>query len=137
MSPFGKARIVSEGRDATILAWGALVQKSIDAAKELEREGYSIEIIDARTLVPFDMETLKSSLEKTNKVLICHEETKTSGFAGEIAARINEECFESLDAPILRVTAKDSHVPYCPQLEDDILPQVTDVVSKLRELLKY
>ena len=137
MIPFGKARIVREGRDVTILAWGALVQKSIDAAKELESEGYSIEIIDARTLVPFDMEALKSSLEKTNKILICHEETKTSGFAGEIAARINEECFESLDAPILRVTAKDSHVAYCPQLEDDILPQVADVVSKLRELLKY
>ena len=137
MIPFGKAKVVKEGTDATILAWGALVQKSIDAVKEVEKEGYSIEIIDARTLVPFDMEALKKSLKKTNRILICHEETKTSGFAGEIAARINEELFESLDAPILRVAAKDSHVAYCPQLEDDILPQVQDVVQTLKKLLAY
>ena len=113
---------------------GALVQKSIDAVKEVEKEGYSVEIIDARTLVPFDMDALKKSLRKTNRILICHEETKTSGFAGEIAARINEELFESLDAPILRVAAKDSHVAYCPQLEDDILPQVQDVVQMLKKV---
>lgn len=137
MIPFGKARIVQEGTDATIVAWGALVQKSVDAAKKLSGEGYSVEVIDLRTLAPFDMEAIKTSLGKTNRILICHEETKTSGFAGEIAARINEECFESLDAPILRVAAKDSHVAYCPQQEEYILPQVSDVEEELRKLLTY
>lgn len=137
MIPFGKARVVREGTDATIVAWGALVQKSIEAAKRLEGEGYSVEVIDLRTLAPFDMDAIKASLAKTNRVLIAHEETKTSGFAGEIAARVNEECFESLDAPILRVSAKDCHVSYCPQQEDYILPQIEDVEETLRKLLSY
>ncbi len=138
MIPFGKARIAKEGKDATIVAWGALVQKSIDAAKKIEAEtGKSIEVIDLRTLAPFDMEAIKESLVKTNRILICHEEHKTSGFAGEIAARINEECFESLDAPILRVCSKDTHVAYCPDLEDVILPQVDDVYQELKKLLEY
>lgn len=137
MIPFGKARIARSGKDATIVCWGALVQKSIDAAKKLEAEGYSIEVIDPRTLVPFDMETIKTSLQKTNRLLICHEETKTSGFAGEICARVNEECFDYLDAPVLRVAAKDSHVAYCPQQEDYILPQVSDVEEALRKLLSF
>lgn len=138
MIPFGKARVAREGSDATVICWGALVQKSLDAAKKLEQEkGYSIEVIDARTLSPFDMEALKKSLEKTNRLLIAHEETKTSGYAGEIAARVNEECFESLDAPIMRLTTKDSHIAYCPQLEDDLLPQVADVEEHLIKLLNY
>jgi len=137
MIPFGKARIALEGTDATIVAWGALVQKSIDAAKKLSNEGYSVEVIDLRTLAPFDMDAIKESLSKTSRILICHEETKTSGFAGEIAARINEECFESLDAPILRVAAKDVHVAYCPQQEEYILPQTDDVEAELRKLLEY
>ncbi|MBT4789974.1 MAG: dehydrogenase [Halobacteriovoraceae bacterium] len=138
MIPFGKARIAKAGADATIVAWGALVQKSIDAAKKVETEtGKSIEVIDLRTLAPFDMEAITASLSKTNRILICHEEHKTSGFAGEIAARINEECFESLDAPILRVGAKDTHVAYCPDLEDVILPQVGDIYAELQKLLQY
>ncbi|RLA67032.1 MAG: dehydrogenase [Epsilonproteobacteria bacterium] len=138
MIPFGKARVVKKGSDATIIAWGALVQKSIDAAKKIEKEtGKTIEIIDPRTLVPFDIEAIKKSLAKTNRILICHEDTKTSGFAGEIASLINEECFESLDAPILRVAAKDTHVAYCPGLEDEILPQVEDVRAMLTKLLDY
>ena len=138
MIPFGKARIAKEGKDATIVAWGALVQKSIDAAKKVEEEtGKRIEVIDLRTLAPFDMDAIKESLKKTNRLLICHEETKTSGFAGEIAACVNEECFEELDAPILRVAAKDSHIAYCPTSEDYLLPQVDDVYQMLKKLINY
>lgn len=138
MIPFGKARIARQGADATVVAWGALVQKSIDAAKKIEEEtGKTIEVIDLRTLAPFDMDAIKTSLSKTNRLLVCHEETKTSGFAGEIAACVNEQCFEYLDAPILRVAAKDSHVAYCPSSEDVLLPQVSDVYNELKKLLSY
>ena len=138
MIPFGRGRLVHEGQDATIVAWGALVSKALEAAGKIERDmGKSVEIIDPRTLVPFDMGMVKTSLAKTGRLLVCHEETKTSGFAGEIAARVNEECFESLDAPIGRVCAKDSHVPYCPSSEEYVLPRVDDIVGALVSLLDY
>ena len=137
MIPFGRGKIIKQGEDATIVTWGALVQKSIEAVKKIEAKGHSLEIIDARTLVPFDMEILKESLAKTNRLLIVHEECQTSGFAGEIAALVNETCFEFLDAPILRVTSKDSHVAYCPNLEEDIIPQVDQICHKLNTLLAY
>ena len=138
MIPFGKACVIKEGCDATILCWGALVQKSLDAVKNIEKQKEkTIEVIDARTLAPFDMETLKNSLMKTNRLLIAHEEVKTSGFAGEVTAKINEECFHLLDAPVVRVTSKDTHVAYNPKLEELILPQVADVEKALLELLFY
>ncbi len=138
MISFGKARVVKEGADATIIAWGALVQKSVDAAKKIEDEtGKTIEVIDPRTIAPFDMEAVKVSLAKTNRILICHEEHKTSGFAGEIAARINEECFEDLDAPIMRVAGKDVHCAYNPGMEELILPQTSDVYNELKKLISY
>ncbi|MBC7713023.1 MAG: dehydrogenase E1 component subunit alpha/beta [Rhizobacter sp.] len=138
MIPFGKARIAREGKDATIVAWGALVQKSIEAAKKLEAAtGKTVEVIDLRTLAPYDFEAIKKSIGKTSRLMIAHEEHKTSGFAGEIAARVNEECYELLDAPILRVGALDVHCAYNPALEDLILPQVSHVEEVLTKLLNY
>lgn len=138
MIPFGKAKIVRVGNDATIVAWGALVQKSIEAAKKLEAAtGKTIEVIDLRTLAPYDFEAIKKSISKTSRLMIAHEEHKTSGFAGEISARVSEECFELLDAPVLRVGALDVHCAYNPALEDLILPQVTHVEEVLAKLLKY
>ncbi len=102
-----------------------------------EETGAKVEVIDLRTLAPFDMEAIKESLSKTNRLLIAHEEHKTSGFAGEICARVNEECFEGLDAPILRVCSKDTHVAYNPGLEEVILPQTPDVYAELKKLLDY
>ena len=109
----------------------------MEAAKELEKKGFSVEIIDPRTIAPFDFEAVKKSLSKTHRLLICHEEHKTSGYAGEIAAWVNENCFELLDAPILRVCSEDTHVAYCPDLEEVILPQVSHVQEALTKLLKY
>ncbi|MFA6236942.1 MAG: dehydrogenase E1 component subunit alpha/beta [Bacteriovorax sp.] len=138
MIPFGKARIAREGKDATIVAWGALVQKSIEAAKKLEAAtGKTVEVIDLRTLAPYDFEAIKKSITKTSRLMIAHEEHKTSGFAGEIAARVSEECFELLDAPILRVGAMDVHCAYNPALEDLILPQISHVEEVLTKLLSY
>jgi 2-oxoisovalerate dehydrogenase E1 component len=136
--PFGKANKVREGKDATVVCWGAMVQKSVEASKQIqEKMGYDIDVIDLRTLVPLDMETILNSLKKTNRLLIAHEEVKTSGFAGEICMRINEEGFEFLDAPVVRVTAHDTHVAYCPSLEEVILPQVDDVYKGLVKLLSF
>lgn len=138
MIPFGKAKVVRTGSDATIVAWGALVQKSIEAAKKCEAAtGKSVEVIDLRTLAPYDFESIKNSITKTSRLMIAHEEHKTSGFAGEITARVNEECFELLDAPILRVGALDVHCAYNPALEDLILPQTSHVEEVLMKLLNY
>ena len=138
LTPIGQARLAREGRDLTIVTWSAMVWKSLEAADQLEREdGVSVEVIDLRTLLPMDTEAVMRSVRKTNRVLVAHEDTRTGGIAGEIAARINEEAFEWLDAPIWRVTAHDTPLPYAPTLEDYVLPQPQDVVSAARWLLAY
>ncbi len=137
MIPFGKAKIVREGTDVTVVTFGALVQKSFEAAKRLEKDGVSVEIIDLRTLVPYDWERIAESVKKTSRVIVAHEDPISYGYGAEIAARISDELFEYLDAPVRRVGATDTFVGYAPQLEDFILPQIDDVERALRDLMKY
>jgi 2-oxoisovalerate dehydrogenase E1 component len=135
--PFGKAKTVREGTDLTIITFGALVQRSLVAAKQAEQQGINAEVIDLRTLAPYDWEAVARSVKKTNKLLVVHEDTKSFGFGAEIAARAADELFEYLDAPVRRVCALDTFVAYAPQLEDAILPQVEDVLRALTELYSY
>jgi 2-oxoisovalerate dehydrogenase E1 component len=136
--PFGVAAVRREGDDVTVITWGMLVQRALDAARKLEeRDGASIEVIDLRTLNPLDRETVLRSVRKTGKVLIAHEDTLTGGFGAEIAAIIASEAFEHLDAPVVRVAAKDAPVPYAPALESAMLPQESDLLHALEKLLRY
>ena len=136
--PIGKARIAREGKDLSIITYAATVWKALEAAEQLEKEdGLSVEVLDLRTLLPMDDEAIIATVKKTNRVPIVHEDTRTGGVAGEIAARINEHAFEWLDAPILRVTAADVPLPFAPPLEDYVLPQVADIVSVARRLAAY
>ncbi|HET7620748.1 MAG TPA: alpha-ketoacid dehydrogenase subunit beta [Gemmatimonadaceae bacterium] len=136
--PIGKARTAREGKDLSIITYAATVWKSLEAAEQLEKEdGLSVEVIDLRSLSPLDDEAIIATVKKTNRVMIVHEDTRTGGVAGEVAARINEHAFEWLDAPILRVTAADVPLPYSPPLEDYVLPQTTDIVSVARRLAAY
>ena len=136
--PIGKARTARSGTDLSIITYAATVWKALDAAEQLEREdGLSAEVIDLRTLSPLDDAAIDATVRKTNRVLIVHEDTRTGGIAGEIAARINESSFAWLDAPVLRVTAHDVPLPYAPQLEDFVLPQTADIVTAARELAAY
>ena len=121
----------------TIVTFGALVQRSFEAAKRLEKEGISAEVIDLRTLVPYDWERVAESVKKTNRVIVAHEDPISYGYGAEIAARIADELFEYLDAPVRRVGAIDTFVAYAPQVEDYILPQIEDVEKAGRELMKY
>jgi 2-oxoisovalerate dehydrogenase E1 component len=137
MIPFGKARRVREGTDLSIITYGALVQRSIVAAKQAEQQGINVEILDLRTLNPYDWEAIAASVKKTNKVIVAHEDTLQWGYGAEIAARISAELFEYLDAPVRRVAAMDTFVAYAPQLEDTILPQSEDVAGAITELYSY
>jgi pyruvate/2-oxoglutarate/acetoin dehydrogenase E1 component len=138
VTPVGKARVAREGTDLTVITWSAMVWKALAAAEILERDDRaSIEVVDLRTLIPMDDGAVVASVRKTNKVLIAHEDTRTGGFAGEITARINEQAFEWLDGPIMRVTAHDTPLPYAPTLEDYVLPQTDDIVAAARWLLAY
>jgi 2-oxoisovalerate dehydrogenase E1 component len=137
MIPFAKAKKVREGKDLTIITYGALVQRSLVAAKQAEQEGVSVEIIDLRSLAPYDWDAIVESVKRTNRVIVAHEDTLSFGYGAEIAARIAAELFEYLDAPVKRVCALDTFVGYAPQLEDAILPQASDVAKAIAELKAY
>jgi len=135
--PFGVANVVREGTDATVVAWGMMVPMAYDVAEQLAKEGMSIEVIDLRTLVPLDFNTVLTSIQKTGKLLIVHEAARNCGFGAELAARASEQAFTYLDAPVMRIGSKDCPVPYCKDLEDAVLPQKKDMESALRSLIAY
>jgi 2-oxoisovalerate dehydrogenase E1 component beta subunit len=135
---FGRVRVHREGTDLTIVTYGAMVYTAEEAADAVaEQDGTSIEIVDLRTLTPWDREGVLASVEKTSKVIVLHEDTHTSGFGAEIAATIAEEAFELLDGPVVRVTAPDTPVPFSPPLEKAFLPQVADVAAAIEKLSAY
>ena len=137
MIPFAKAKTVREGSDLSIITYGALVQRSVVAAKEAEKQGINVEIIDLRSLSPYDWDAIAESVKKTSRVIVAHEDSLSWGYGSEIAARISNELFEYLDAPVRRVAALDTFVAYAPQLEDVILPQSANVLTAITELHSY
>jgi 2-oxoisovalerate dehydrogenase E1 component beta subunit len=135
VTPIGEARIHQPGDDVTVVTWGAMVYTAAEAAAQVD--DLSVEIVDLRTILPWDKQAVLESVRKTSKVLVLHEDTHTGGFGAEIAATIAEEAFESLDAPPRRIAAPDTPVPFAPPLEHAFIPQVEDVVAGLRELAAY
>lgn len=135
--PFGQAAVKLSGSDISVITWGALVQKSFEAAREMKKDGVAIEIIDLRTINPLDTETILKSIQKTGKVLVAHEDTCFAGFGAEIAAHIAEFAFEYLDAPVKRLAGSDTPIPFSPVLEEAALPQTAGIVQALRELAAY
>jgi len=135
--PFGHAAVVRDGRDAVVFTWGALVQRSLLAAQQAERDNISVAVVDLRTIIPYDWETIAAYVKRTNRVVIAHEDQLTCGFGAELAARIADELFDNLDAPIKRVAALDTPVAYAPVLEERILPGSADVLKAIRAVTKY
>jgi 2-oxoisovalerate dehydrogenase E1 component beta subunit len=135
--PIGPAAVVREGRDLSIITYGAMVWVAQEVAETLDQEGVSVEIVDVRTLLPLDEATILASVRKTSRVLVLHEATLTGGVGGEIAARIAEKAFDCLDAPVVRVAAPDTPVPFSPPLEEAFLPNAAKVLEKARWLLAY
>src|SRR5882762_4540149 len=135
--PIGKAKVVREGRDLSIITYGAMVWTALEVADKLNEEGASVEVVDLRTLMPLDRETVCASVRKTSKALLVHEDTRSGGMAGELAVTITETVFEYLDGPILRVTAPDTPVPFSPPLEEAFLPNAEKVLEKARWLYRY
>ena len=133
MIPFGKASLRREGDHVLVVTWGALVQRSLLAAQQAEKDGISVAVLDLRTIVPYDWEAIAAHVKRTNRVVIAHEDQLTCGFGAEIAARIAGELFEHLDAPVRRVGALDTPVAYYPDLEEAILPQSSDILKAIRE----
>ncbi|HLV88713.1 MAG TPA: alpha-ketoacid dehydrogenase subunit beta [Candidatus Sulfotelmatobacter sp.] len=135
--PIGKARTAREGRDLSVITYAAMVHTALEAADILAKEGIEIEILDLRTLSPLDREAIAQTVRKTNKVIILHEHSRTGGLAGEIAAIINEEVFDELDGPIVRITGLDSAIPFSPPQEHHFLPKLEDVLREARHLKAY
>ena len=135
--PFGKARLRREGSDLSIITWGSTVHMAMELAGQMEKEGVSIEVLDLRSMVPLDQEAILATSRKTSRVLVAHEDSLFMGFGAEVAARIAEHCFESLDAPVLRVGAADCFVPSAPNLEEVVLPNTADLRRAAEKLLKY
>jgi len=135
--PIGKADVKRTGKDISVITYGAMVHLALEAASILEKEGLELEIVDLRTLLPLDKERILESVKKTNKVILLHEDTRTGGISGEIAAIITEEAFEYLDGPIMRITAPDTPIPYSPPLEEFFLPKTRDIVGVARQLAAY
>src|SRR5260370_34874790 len=135
--PIGKANIVREGRDLSIITYAAMVHTALEAAETLKNDGIDLEILDLRTVSPLDRDAIAQTVKKTNKVIILHEPSRTGGLAGEIAAIINEEAFDDLDGPIVRIAGLDSAIPFSPPQEEHYLPKVEDVVREARKLKAY
>jgi 2-oxoisovalerate dehydrogenase E1 component len=137
LTPIGKAKILREGSDATIVTYGALTQKAMNLAKEYAKNGVEIEVIDLRTIVPYDAETVHNSVKKTNKIMVLHEDYEFIGFGAEISAQIADKCFEDLDAPVVRVAAKFAPIGFAAPYEDYILPNDTDIKDAFERLINY
>ena len=137
MIPFGRGSLARDGEDLVVLTWGALVQRTLVAAQQAEKEGISAAVFDLRTIVPYDWEGIAALVRRTSRVVVAHEDQLTCGFGAELAARIVGELFEHLDAPVRRVAALDTPVAYCPDLEEAILPQSGDVLQAIREIARY
>ncbi len=135
--PLGKARVAREGTDISVITYGAMVWTALEAAEALAKEGISLEVVDLRTLLPYDEQAVLASVRKCNKVMLLHEDTRTGGMAGELAALIGEEAFEDLDGPIVRVTSPDTPVPFSPPLEEYFLPNPQKVAEAARKLAAY
>jgi len=135
--PIGKARVAREGRDISVITYAAMLYVALEAAEILAREGIELEVIDLRSLLPLDREAIAATVRKTNKIIILHEHPRNAGIAGEIAACINEDAFDYLDAPITRIASADSPVPFSPALEEAFLPKVADVVREAKRLKAY
>lgn len=135
--PIGKAALRRKGADISVITYGAMVYVALDAATELEKEGIELEVLDLRSLLPFDREAVLETVKRTSKVILLHEDTRIGGFAGELAAVISEEAFDYLDGPIRRITAPDTPVPFSPPMEEFFLPKISDVIRVARELYAY
>lgn len=135
--PLGKAAVRREGKDLAVITYGAMVWTALEAAEKLEKEGISLEVVDLRTLLPYDEDAVLASVRKCNKVILLHEDTRTGGMAGELASLIAERAFEDLDGPIVRITAPDTPVPFSPPLEEYFLPNARKLIEAARKLEKY